>query len=112
MIRGQRLFRKAQRKAKVGQMLGPPRTVAGCAQGTRAACGAGCQTLHLQHDGWQVGAIRAIAKKEEIGPDLQAPGKKMRPRFMRAQVTHWSRVYYPSHTSECIFMAFQMILSH
>lgn len=112
MICGKLLFGKAQRSPKIGQVPGPPRPVAGCTQGTRAACGASCQTLHLQHDGWQVGAIRTMEKKAEIGPDLQAPGKKMQPRFMRAQVTHWSQVYYPSHTSECVFMAFQMILSH
>lgn len=45
------------------------------------------------------------------GPDLQAPGKKMQPRFMETQVTRWSRVYYPSRASECVFMTFQMILS-
>lgn len=90
MIRGQLLFRKAQRSPNISQMPRPPRPVAGCTRGMRAACGASCQTLHLQHDGWQVGAIKTTEKEAEIGPDLQAPGKKTQPRFMRARVTHWS----------------------
>lgn len=49
-------------------------------------------------------------KKAVIGPDLRAPGKKMQPRFMGARVTRWSRVYYPSHAPECVFMALHMIL--
>lgn len=67
---GQLLFRQAQRRPKMGQMLEPLRTVAGCVQAMRAACGAGCQTLHLQPNGWQVEDARMTEKKEEIGPDL------------------------------------------
>lgn len=92
-------------------MPGSLRRVAGSTRGMRAACGASCQTLHLQCDAWQVGASRVTEMEAEIGPDLRAPGKKMQPRFMGAQVTRWSRVYYPSRASECVFMAFQMILS-
>lgn len=93
-------------------MPGPLRTVAGCVQGRRAASEAICQALHLQHNVWQVGATGMMEKKAEIGPGVQAPEKKMQPRFTGAQVTRWSQVYYPSHASECVFMAFQMILSH
>lgn len=44
-------------------------------RGLRAACGAGCQLLHLQHNGWQVGGQE---DRDEGGerPDLQAPGKE------------------------------------
>lgn len=89
----QLLFRKSQRRAAdTEQMSGSPKTVAGCVQGQRAACGADCQDT-LPAAQWQVGATRMMEKKAEVEPDLQTPGKKMQPRFMGAQVTRWSRVY-------------------
>ena len=79
-----------QKSIKKPKMPGSLRREAGCAQGVRTACGASCQTLHLQCDTWQVGASRVTETEVEIGPDLRAPGKKMQPRFMGAQVTRWS----------------------
>lgn len=81
-------------------------------RGLRAAWGAGSQMLHLQHEGAGGRGGREDREEEGDGPDLQAPGKKTQPRFMETQVTRWSRVYYPSRASECVFMTFPTILSH
>lgn len=92
-----------------GRMQGQPHD--GRAGDRRTVWGASCPVHHLPSNGWQIGAVGTVGKKAEMAPDLQLLGREVQARFMDTQVTCWSRVYYPSQASGCVFMAFQTILS-
>jgi hypothetical protein len=92
-----------------GRIQGQPHD--GRARDRKTVWGVSCPVWHLLSNGWQFGAMGLWGKKAEIAPDLQALGREMQARFIDTRVTCWSRVYYPSQASGCVFMAFQTILS-